>query len=68
MAARLLGVPPEDCVAFDDAPVGIQAARATGMAVVGLATDHTPTELVAAGADVTIRDFLAIAWSDLSQI
>jgi len=68
VAARRLGVPPGDCVAFDDAPVGIKAARAAGMAVVGLATGHTPSELIAAGADMAIRDFLAIGWSEVSKL
>jgi HAD superfamily hydrolase (TIGR01509 family) len=39
-AAERLGVPPEDCVAVEDSPVGIESARAAGMkvaAVEGLA-------------------------------
>jgi beta-phosphoglucomutase family hydrolase len=33
-AARRIGVPPEMCVAFEDANLGIEAARAAGMRVV----------------------------------
>jgi beta-phosphoglucomutase family hydrolase len=33
-AARRIGVPPTDCVAFEDADLGVQAARAAGMAVI----------------------------------
>ncbi|WP_281174218.1 HAD family hydrolase [Hamadaea tsunoensis] len=33
-AARLLGVPAAECLVFEDAETGIQAARAAGMAVV----------------------------------
>jgi beta-phosphoglucomutase family hydrolase len=39
-AAELLGAPPARCVVFEDAHVGIEAARAAGMKVVALATTH----------------------------
>ncbi|HEX7282344.1 MAG TPA: HAD family phosphatase [Vicinamibacterales bacterium] len=37
-AARRLGVPPHDCLVFEDAPMGIEAAHAAGMRVVALTT------------------------------
>ena len=33
-AARRLNVPPEDCVVFEDSAMGVEAARAAGMACV----------------------------------
>jgi sugar-phosphatase len=52
--ARLLGVPPETCIAFEDAPAGIQAARAAGMPVVAITTTHEASAL--ADATVVIED------------
>ena len=35
-AARRLGVPPEHCVVFEDAPLGVEAARRAGMRAVAI--------------------------------
>ena len=42
-AARRIGVPPAQCLVFEDAPLGIEAARRAGMRAVALTTtepDH----------------------------
>jgi mannitol-1-/sugar-/sorbitol-6-phosphatase len=41
MAAKLLGVPPEDCLVWEDAPAGIAAAKAAGMACIVIGATHT---------------------------
>jgi beta-phosphoglucomutase len=51
--AELLGAHPRDCVVFEDSLPGIEAARAAGMAVVGVATTYP----VLPGVDLRIRDF-----------
>lgn len=38
LAAERLGVPPDRCVVFEDAELGVRAAQAAGMPVIGLAT------------------------------
>lgn len=40
-AAEGLGVSPAGCVAVEDAPAGVQAARAAGMRVIAVTTTHT---------------------------
>ena len=52
-AARKLGLPPGRCVVFEDAHVGIAAARAGGMKVVAVATTHPLDEL--GEADLAVR-------------
>lgn len=52
-AAELLGVPPDDCLVFEDAPPGIAAARAAGARVIGVATTHPPEALGDAHAIVS---------------
>jgi mannitol-1-/sugar-/sorbitol-6-phosphatase len=45
LAAQGLGVVPSECLVVEDAPAGVEAARAAGMTVVGLATTHRTDEL-----------------------
>jgi beta-phosphoglucomutase-like phosphatase (HAD superfamily) len=48
--ARRIGVAPAQCIVFEDAPLGIEAARRAGMHAVGICTGHSAAEL--AGAHV----------------
>jgi beta-phosphoglucomutase len=66
-AARL-GMAPGACVVFEDAPVGIEAARRAGMRVVGVATTCHAGTLQAAGARVVVPDFAGLAWEDVVSI
>lgn len=43
--ARRLNVAPAHCVVFEDAPLGIEAARRAGMRAVAVCTGHTAEEL-----------------------
>jgi beta-phosphoglucomutase len=54
LAAKALQVPPEQCVVVEDAPAGIAAARAGGMASVGIARLGDEALLRAAQADLVV--------------
>jgi mannitol-1-/sugar-/sorbitol-6-phosphatase len=49
--AELLGVQPQDCLVFEDAPSGVRAGIAAGCRVLGVLGTHTAEELRAAGAN-----------------
>ena len=61
-AAAGLAVDPSACVVFEDAVVGVQAARAAGMRVIGVTSAHTSDELVRAGAERAVQDFEDVQW------
>jgi mannitol-1-/sugar-/sorbitol-6-phosphatase len=50
--AEILGTGPEACVVVEDAPAGVQSAKAAGMKVVAVATTHREEELHEADAVV----------------
>lgn len=58
-AAKWLGLSPTACVAFEDAPAGLAAARAAEMTCVALTTNFSAAELAAheAPADHVVADF-----------
>src|SRR6185503_1819898 len=58
LGAERLGYAASACVAFEDAPAGIAAAKGAGARVLGLTTMLTGHELT--GADATIPDFSAL--------
>ena len=56
--AELLNVIPERCLVFEDAVVGVQAAKGAGMKVIAITTTHTSEELKE--ADMIIADYFAV--------
>ncbi|MDR2627211.1 MAG: HAD family phosphatase [Dysgonamonadaceae bacterium] len=59
LAAADLGVPPEQCIVFEDSFPGIAAGNAAGMAVIGLSTTNTK-EAIREMVEMVIPDFVGI--------
>lgn len=57
-AARALGFAPETCVVVEDAPPGIEAARAAGMRSIGIAGTYPASSL--SGATVVLPALAAL--------
>lgn len=58
LALERLDQPPTACLAFEDAPAGVHAARAAGLRVIALTTTHGGDQL--REANVVVRDLGAL--------
>ena len=64
LAAAGLAVAPSQCLVIEDAPAGIEAARAAGMGVVALTTTHQAGELT---ADACTRSLAGVHLGRMDQ-
>jgi HAD superfamily hydrolase (TIGR01509 family) len=58
-AASRIGVPPARCAAFEDAPIGVSAAKAAGMIAVAVTTSFSREDFAtqASVPDIVVADF-----------
>ena len=67
LAAAELGLAADQCLVIEDATAGITAARAAGMAALGVARLNDAAALHAAGADLVVSSLDEISLSSLKQ-
>jgi HAD superfamily hydrolase (TIGR01509 family) len=65
--ARKLKVKPENCIVFEDAPNGIEAAKRGKMKSIGRLTKHN-TKKELKNADLIIKDFSEVSYSVLEKL
>jgi sugar-phosphatase len=53
LAADRLGIAPSECLAIEDSPAGVRAARSAGMTVLAVTTSHSASKLVEADAVIS---------------
>lgn len=70
LAAHRLDVKPSRCVVIEDAPVGVQAAKAGGMRAIAVTcVGHHPVEkLQAAGADLVVATLERLSVSQIQSL
>jgi beta-phosphoglucomutase len=66
-AAHELGVTPEAAIVMEDAAAGVEAAKAGGMAAIGIARAHDADLLAAAGADIVVTTLDQVDMAALSD-
>jgi HAD superfamily hydrolase (TIGR01509 family) len=66
LAARELRIPPAHCFVAEDAPAGIEAARAGGMTALGVARHDDAALLRTAGADLVVTSLDEVAVDELA--
>jgi beta-phosphoglucomutase len=70
VAAERLGVPPQRCVVMEDAPAGVQAAKAGGMKCIAttFVGHHSEAKLKEAGADLVVHTLDEVSVAAVRQL
>lgn len=65
-AAARLGVPPGECIVFEDSLNGLRSAAAAGMRAIALATT-LPISSLAPLSALQFPDFRGLCWTDMAE-
>lgn len=66
LAAKELGIDPENCIVFEDSFAGLEAGNSAGMTTVGVATTH-PENNLAGKCSKVISSFTTLDWNTLTD-
>jgi len=66
-AAQRLGAESDECIVFEDSFNGLRAGRATGMAVVGMATTNG-ADAIQPFSDLQLKDYEGLTFERLEQL
>jgi beta-phosphoglucomutase-like phosphatase (HAD superfamily) len=66
-AAKRLSVCARDCIVFEDAPFGIEAAQRAGMRAVAVCSTHTPAQLAGPHVIAAVRDYTELLNSNFLE-
>ncbi|MFW9773553.1 MAG: HAD family hydrolase [Candidatus Thorarchaeota archaeon] len=64
--SKKLNIKPKRCIVFEDAPVGITAAKRAGMNVIALTTTHKKNDLM--NADLVFKDLSYVELKSMIQL
>ena len=65
--ARQMATRASDCIVFEDAPMGIEAARRAGMRAVAICTGHSAEELAGPHVIAAAKDYFELIESDFLE-
>ena len=68
LASQRMNVSPENLLALEDAPCGVQAAKNAGIRCIGVSSNGHAESLSKAGADRVIRDFCGLSVESLLHL
>jgi beta-phosphoglucomutase-like phosphatase (HAD superfamily) len=66
-ASKRMDVRAEDCIVFEDAPFGIEAARRAGMRAVAICTTHSPEQLAGPHVIAAAGNYLELMESNFLE-
>ncbi|MBE9482626.1 MAG: HAD family phosphatase, partial [Chloroflexi bacterium] len=66
LAAKKLGISPQNCIIIEDAVAGVTAAKRAGMRCIAVTNTHPRESLT--GADLVIDTLEAVSMTDLEQL